>query len=354
MISNGMADGGKGRLMKKALVTGATGFLGGQLARYLHRLGWEVTATGRNEQAGQRLMTDGIRFVAADLRDRELILGACCGQEIVFHCGALSSPWGKYSDFYSSNVIGVQHVAEGCKRSAVRRLVHVSTPSVYFDYKPRYLIKETDPLPARSANHYAATKRIAEQWLEQRWREDQLPVIMLRPRAIFGPEEQALLPRLLRASERSGVPLLNGGEAEIDLTCVDNLLQAMLLCCESADATLGQTYNISNGEALPFRELVSRLFGLLELPLRTRHIPYRAAYGVAAMLEAAYRLLPLQGEPSLTRYTVSSIAVPHTLDIGKAQRELGYMPTVTVEQGLHQFAQWWTDEPIVRERSLNR
>ncbi len=330
--------------MKKALVTGATGFLGGHLARHLHRLGWDVTATGRNEQAGRQLMADGIRFVAADLRDRELILGACCGQEFVFHCGALSSPWGRYRDFYDSNVEGTKYVAEGCKLEDVERLVHVSTPSVYFDYKPRYRIKESDPLPARAANHYAATKRIAEQWLEQRWQEEQLPVIMLRPRAIFGPEEQALLPRLLRASEQSGVPLLNGGEAEIDLTCVDNLLQAMLLCCDSPASTLGQTYNISNGEALPFRELVRELFELLDLPLRTRQIPYRAAYGVAAMLETAYRLLPLQGEPTLTRYTVSSIAVPHTLDISKAQHELGYTPTVTVKQGLRQFAEWWKAE----------
>ncbi len=343
--------------MNKALVTGATGFLGGHLARYLNRLGWDVTATGRNEQAGRQLMAEGIRFVAADLRDRELILGACCGQEFVFHCGALSSPWGRYSDFYGSNVEGVQHVAEGCKRSDVQRLIHVSTPSIYFDYKPRYGIKESDPLPTRFANHYAATKRMAEQWLEQRWQEDRLPVIMLRPRAIFGPEEQALLPRLLRASEKSGVPMLNGGTAEIDLTCVDNLLQVMVQCCDSPETTLGQIYNISNGEALPFRELVGRLFEKLDIPLRTRDVPYRAAYNIAAMMEATYRLLPLRGEPALTRYTVGSIAVPHTLDISKAQRELGYMPTVTVEQGLRQFADWWQEErkivePGVKERKI--
>lgn len=327
--------------MTKALVTGATGFLGSHLAYRLARIGWDVTATGRNEQVGQQLAAAGIHFVAADLRDRQRMIDACRGQEYVFHCGALSSPWGNYRDFYGSNVEGTAHVADGCISAGVKRLVHVSTPSVYFDYRERQMISEVDPLPEQPANHYAATKLEAEQLLKRYRREQELPVIMLRPRAIFGPGEQALLPRLLRTNAQSGVPLLNGGQAEIDLTYVDNLLDVMLLCCDSPTSTLGQVYNISNGEAMPFEQLVKRLFALLDIPLRTKKVPYKVAYGVAAMLETMYRILPLSGEPALTRYTVGSIAVPHTLDISRAQQELGYAPTVSVDEGLQRYADWW-------------
>lgn len=332
--------------MTRALVTGATGFLGGHMVQRLKQMGWEVTATGRNEQAGQSLRAQGIHFVQADLRDRERVLRLCAGQDYVFHCGALSSPWGAYREFYGSNVEATRHIADGCKEAEVQRLIHISTPSVYFDYRPRYLIQESDPLPTRPANHYAATKLLAEQLLTKRWHQQQLPVIMLRPRAIFGPQEQALLPRLLRTNQQSGVPLLNGGQAEIDLTYVDNVLDAMLLACYSSADTLGQVYNISNGQALPFEQLVNRLFALLDIPLRTRRVPYAAAYSAAAVMETVYRVLPLSGEPALTRYTVGSIAVPHTLDIRLAQEQLGYTPKISVDQGLQYFADWWKEQQV--------
>src|SRR5688572_21451310 len=94
----------------RALVTGATGFVGGALARRLHSMGWEVTALGRNPDAGQRLAIEGIRFVRADLTDADAIHAACRDQQLVFHGGALSSPWGRPHNFYSSNVTGTENV----------------------------------------------------------------------------------------------------------------------------------------------------------------------------------------------------------------------------------------------------
>jgi len=330
--------------MKKALVTGATGFLGGHMTRRLLSEGWQVTATGRNEQAGRQLSAAGAQFLPIDLRNREQVVEACREQEYVFHCAALSSPWGSYRDFFASNVEATRHVADGCMQHGVQRLVHISTPSIYFDYRTRYGIRESDPLPRKPANHYAATKLLAEQLLLKAWEQQGLPVVMLRPRAIFGPMDQTLFPRLMEANRKSGVPLLNGGQAEIDLTYVDNVLDAMLLGASAPAHVLGQAYNISNGQAMPFDSLLTRLFEQLGLPLRTRTIPLKAAYTVAGLLEAAYRLLPLSGEPLLTRYTVGSIAVPHTLDIQKAWEELGYVPAVTVDEGLRRFADWWRQE----------
>lgn len=330
--------------MKKALVTGATGFLGGHMTRLLLAQGWQVTATGRNEQAGRQLAAAGARFIPIELRNREQVIEACREQQYVFHCAALSSPWGSYHDFLASNVEATRHVSDGCLRHGVQRLIHISTPSIYFDYRTRYGIRESDPLPRKPANHYAATKLMAEQLLQQAWQQQELPVVMLRPRAIFGPMDQTLFPRLLEANHKSGVPLLNGGQAEIDLTYVDNVLDAMLLAAFAPARVLGQAYNISNGEAMPFGMLLTRLFEQLGLPLRTRSVPVKAAYTAAGILETAYRLLPLSGEPLLTRYTVGSIAVPHTLDIQRAREELGYVPSVTVDEGLQRFARWWRQE----------
>ncbi|MFM9278744.1 NAD-dependent epimerase/dehydratase family protein [Paenibacillus jiagnxiensis] len=327
----------------KALVTGATGFLGRHAALRLAQMGWDVSGMGRSRESGAQLTRDGIRFVQADMRDADRVVQACAGQDYVFHCAALSSPWGDYREFYGSNVLATRHIIEGCRKHEVKRLIHISTPSIYFNYRPRFLIRESEPLPARSANAYAATKLLAEREVMQASREG-LPVLILRPRAIFGPLDRTLFPRLLQANGKLGVPMLGGGQARIDLTYVDNVVDAMLLGCSAAPAALGQAYNISNGEPLPFREVVEKLFAMLDIPLRTRSIPYRAAYGIAGLLELAYRVLPLRGEPLLTRYTAGSVAIPHTLDITLAREQLGYKPSVSVWDGLQRFADWWVTQ----------
>ncbi|TMV52310.1 SDR family NAD(P)-dependent oxidoreductase [Paenibacillus mesophilus] len=327
----------------KALVTGGTGFLGRRLAMALHDDGWDVTAVGRRPAKGEELRRQGIRFVQADLRDRESISAACAGQDAVFHCGALSASWGAYSAFYESNVRGTEHVIAGCRRHEVARLVHVSTPSVYFGGTNRINVRESDPLPARQASPYAETKRLAELAVLDACAQG-LPAVIIRPRALFGPEDASIIPRLIEANATRGIPLIDGGTALIDLTYVDNAVQAMLLCQAAPESVVGNIYNISNGEPMPFAEAVDLLFGLLKLPVRYRPLPFAAAYAAAALMELSARLLPGDREPLLTRAMAGMLGRSQTLDIGAARRELGYSPNVTVREGMQAYARWRSNQ----------
>lgn len=329
--------------MTNALVTGATGFLGQHVCLRLHRMGWKVTAAGRNPAVGAELAAQGIRFIQADLRDEEAMVQACAGQEVIFHCGALSSPWGPYREFQAVNVDGTRHVVTGARKHGIHRFIHVSTPSIYFRYRDRMFVRETDPLPDQPINAYAATKREAEQIVFQAF-ADGLPGVILRPRAIFGPLDRTLFPRLLRANETGGVPLIGGGNAVMDLTYVDNVVDAMLLGTEAPQEALGQAYNITNGEPARLKDVLAELFSLLEIPLRTRTIPYPAAFGIAALMEWSHRMLPALGEPLLTRYTVTVLAKNQTLDITQAREKLGYTPRVSLAEGLRRFAEWWREK----------
>lgn len=326
--------------MTRALVTGATGFLGQHVSMRLKGVGWQVTGMGRNGEAGARLEESGIRFIQADLRDRESVLDACAGQDAVFHCGALSSPWGPYRDFRAVNVDGTGHVAAGCRKHGVRRLIHISTPSICFNHRcDRLGVREHDPLPAKPVNAYASTKLQAERMVMEAFAEG-LPGLILRPRAIFGPMDQALLPRLMRANASGGVPLFRGGSVMLDLTYVDNVVDAMLLGWEAPEEALGQAYNITNGEPALLKDVLAELFTLMGMPLRTRKLPYPVAYGAAALMEWSHRLLPVLGEPAFTRYSVSVLARSQTLDITKAREQLGYAPKVSLQEGLRRFAEW--------------
>ena len=322
----------------KALVTGATGFLGGALARRLHTMGWDILALGRNVSALKKLEGENIRVMRVNLEDERAMMDACKDVEIVFHCGAFPSPWGNYQTFYQANVVGTRNVIRACMEYKVKRLVHVSTPSIYFEYASRVNVKEDDPLPAPITN-YSATKLLAEKELDRAF-EDGLATIAIRPRAIFGPGDTVIFPRLIPRLQSGRLPILGDGENIVDLTYVENVVDSLLLCAESPAQTLGRKYNITNGEPVKLWELVKRICKELNLQFPARKISYRAAHTLAGALEIIYKFIPNQPEPPLTRYSVSMMANSTTLDISAARRDLNYNPRVSVDEGFEIFMRW--------------
>jgi nucleoside-diphosphate-sugar epimerase len=325
----------------KALVTGGTGFLGSALTHRLHSMGWDVTALGRNVSRLDQLENEGMNVLQIDLKDKSAMTAACKDQEIVFHCAALPSPWGNFETFYQANVIGTRNVIRGCEENKVKRLVYVSTPSLYFGYSSRMNVKETDALPEPVSN-YAATKILAEQELDQAF-ENGLAAIAIRPRAIFGPGDTVIFPRLIPRLQSGRLPILGDGENVVDITYIENVVDALLLCAESPASTLGKKYNISNGEPVKLWKLVERICKELNLPYPKRKISYRTANAAATALEFIYTLIPIHPEPPLTRMSVSMIANSTTLDITAAKQELGYHPRISIDEGFDKFMQWWKE-----------
>jgi nucleoside-diphosphate-sugar epimerase len=327
----------------KALVTGATGFLGRALARRLQACGSEVTALGRSPAVLAELERAGMRPVRADLADHEAIQAACRGQEIVFHSGALSSAWGPARTFYQANVLGTQNVIAGCEAAGVRRLVYVSTPSIYFRFESRLDVREDAPLPAVAVNEYARTKLLAEHEIDRAFGRG-LPVITIRPRAIFGEGDNAILPRLISRLQTGRMRVIGDGQNITDLTYVENVVDALLLCAEAPEALLGRKYNITNGEPLPLWSLIRKVCEALGYEFPRRSLPYPAALALAAVLEMVNFLLPGRPEPLLTRYMVGVLAKSTTLDISAARRDLGYVPRISVEEGFQRFVHWWKSQ----------
>lgn len=322
------------------LITGGTGFLGQALARRLHAMSYQVTITGRQETTGNNLAKEGIQFIKADLEDKDAINQAVNGMDYVFHCGALSSPWGEYEHFYQTNVTGTVNVIQACRNHQVKRLIHVSTPSLYFGRKNRVDVTEEDRLPEKFLNHYAETKYLAEKEIDEAHRQG-LPVITIRPRAIFGPGDTSIIPRLIKANQQKFVPLVNGGKIAIDLTYVENVVDALLLCMDSEEKTLGEKYNISNGEETILADVLQKLFSELDMPFHYRKLPYSLVYSAAFFMEKIARMKRSKEEPLLTRYSVTVLSKEQTVNIDKARKELNYHPRISVEEGIKIFSKWW-------------
>jgi nucleoside-diphosphate-sugar epimerase len=124
-----------------------------------------------------------------------------------------------------------------------------------------------------------------------------------------------------------------------DVTYVDNVVEALLRCATAPSSLSGRVYNITNGEPRPIGAILTTLFGGIDRSLRRRDLPYRVAYALASLCECSASLRDA-GEPALTRYGVIALGRDMTLDITRARSELGYAPTVGLDEGLERFARW--------------
>lgn len=319
------------------IISGITSALGIRLAQTLAAQGSRVLGFARRIERVEKILTHPlIELKAADLNDTSLIQSFCANAEGVVHLAALSSPFGKYADFYRVNVEGTRSILQAAMKEGVKRFVHISTPSIYFDYKDRFDILET-AISKKSVNSYAETKKLAEKELAQAFLQG-LSCITLRPRAIFGPHDQTVFPRILKAASQGGVPQFRKKSPLIDITYVDNVVEAIELALRADPLCFGEKYNITNGEPAFLDEILELLFKELSLPLKRKKVPYSLVYFLAWLSEIKGHLLAK--EPTFTRYSVGVLAHSQTLSIEKAKKELGYEPKISLKEGIKRYAGW--------------
>ena len=176
---------------------------------------------------------------------------------------------------------------------------------------------------------------IAGGWAghKKRWEDiaPQMETVILRPKAIFGPGDTSLLPRLIAAAQRNRLPQIGNGANRVDLTYVDNVVHAITLSLTQAEAS-GGIYTITNGESPRLWDVIQRVLRELGLNDRLRQVPYHVAYAIAACMEAKSALTGR--EPLLTRYIVAVLGQTQTYDISAARCDLNYAPQVSLEDGL--------------------
>lgn len=320
----------------RIVVTGATGFLGAAVARRLRadNAGAAILGLGRDASKGELLHADGVEFKAVDLVDADSVSATLEGADAVVHCAALSSPWGPAAAFHAANVTATENVARACVAAGVPRLVHISSPGMYHDGRPHRGIREDHPLPGRAVNHYAASKRLAEERVREITRDTGVRTIILRPRAIFGPGDTSLLPRIAAALRSGRLPRIGDGNCVVDMTYIENAVDAVLLALDVDTPPDAPAYNISNGEPVRIWNVIDRLAAAIGAPPVQRHVPAPVARAVASALEAAHRVFMPDREPALLRYGVELLSVDMTLDISAARAELGYVPRVDMDTAL--------------------
>jgi nucleoside-diphosphate-sugar epimerase len=268
-------------------------------------------------------------------------MAACQDMDVVFHVGGVAGMGDLWRRYYEVNVLGTRHVVEGCLTYGVRRLVFTSSPSVTFDGRNQEGIDESAPYPRRWLCHYAHSKALAEQHVLAANGRDGLLTCALRPHLIWGPRDRHLVPGLLERAAKGRLRRIGDGRNLIDTVYVENAAAAHLLAADAlqpGSPVPGRPYFISQGEPVNCWAWIDALLALAGLPPVRKALSWQVAWIAGAACEAVYRLLRLRGEPPLTRFLAAELATSHYFNIGRARRDFGYEPEVSMAEGMRRLA----------------
>ena len=320
------------------LVTGGTGFLGRRIVERLLAQGRPVTVLAR--RAAPDLAARGVRFItvsldAPDVLNSPALRDACAGIHTVFHTAAKVGVWGRRDDFFRANVLGTRALLASARVHGTRNFVYTSTPSVVYNGRDLAGAGESLPLATRCPSAYPLTKAIAEREVLAANSLDAhgLRTVALRPHLIWGNGDPHLIPRVLAQARAGRLRIVGSGRNRVDMVHVENATDAHLLAEQNIARCAGRAYFISNGEPVVLWDWVNDLLAALGEPRITKKISLRAASAIGACCEAAWRALPLRGEPPMTRFVAAELAKDHWFDIAAARRDLGYAPRISMEEG---------------------
>lgn len=321
--------------MTRILVTGASGFVGGRfLARLRDRDGLALHGLGRRPRPGPDYTSHDLGDPLRELSDRTFV------PDVVIHAAARATPWGSDAEYQRDNVLATQHVIDYCLAHGRPRLVYVSSSSVFYQDGPQLGLTEQSPIGPRFVNRYAETKAAGERLVRAypgSW-------AIARPRAVFGPGDTVLFPRILAAAKAGKLPRFEtgaAGPAMGDLIYVDTLVDYLLALALRRELT--GDYNLTNAQPVPIQAFLLDVFARLGLPAPTRTVSVRTALVAATLTEALWRVLGRAGEPPITRFGVGVFAWSKTFDVARTLADLG-PPSVSIAEGVDAFVRWQQDQ----------
>jgi 2-alkyl-3-oxoalkanoate reductase len=321
----------------RVLVTGATSLLARRAAESLIARGDDVVVLQR------RAAPLDIEQVLGDVRDLEAVVRATERCDAVIHAAAKVGVVGDWEDYRSVNIDGTANVIAAARQHGVGRLVYVSTPSVAHSGHSLVGAGAEPPVIGRRGAWYAESKAIAER-LAIAASCPALAVVAIRPHLVWGPGDTQLVGRIVDRAGAGRLALVGDGTALIDTTYIDNAACALVAALDAVAPGAscdGRSYVIANGEPRPIAELVLGICQAAGLDVAPRRVPLRLALGAGAVIERLWAIRGGDTEPPLTRFLAEQLGTAHWFDPRPAQDDLGYVPVVSIDEGLRRLAEWF-------------
>lgn len=325
----------------KVCITGASGLLGNHLITALRERGDTIRALVLPEEDASALEARGVTLYRGDIRDPETLNEPLHGVDTVFHLAGMMGVWRPMAEYYAVNVTGAENVCRAVLAAGVRRLVHISSWTVYgMDLGAPAC--ETSPF-APFQEPYALTKAAGDRLVQRMIARDSVPAVIIRPGTFFGPGDRLHFARMAdRVRNGTGI-IVGSGNNALPFVYVTDVIQGLLLAAQEPGA-IGQAYNIANDAPLTQEAFLRAIAEELEVAAPRVHVPYRALYACSYVAEHLSAAMRSQKQPIVTRLGVKLFGTDNRHSIDKARAELGYSPRMPLREGIHQATEWYLSQ----------
>lgn len=323
----------------RALVTGATGFTGGHLARELRRRGHDVVVLVRDENKAAPLRELGMELRKGDIADRDSVRKAVAGCDVVYHIAAMYREAKHGDEMYRKvNVEGTRFVIEESELAGVKRMVHCSTVGVHGDVA----VPADENAPFSPGDIYQQTKLDGELLVKSHI-DKGFPGVIFRPVGIHGPGDVRFL-KIFKTIARGTFRMIGDGNVLYHMTYIDDLVDGIILCGEHPAAN-GQTYILSGPKYTTLHELAATIAQAVGKPLGKGHVPLLPVKLAALACEALCK--PLGIEPPLHMRRLDFFTKDRGFTSAKAQREIGFAPRFSLAEGCARTAKWYREQGLL-------
>lgn len=309
-------------------ITGASGFVGAAITRHLKGQ-HQITAMARSDKSQAKVVQSGADAIRCDLFSitKEHLQGI----DVVIHSAARAEEWGSYDDFYRANVIGTQNMLAAAKSAKVKRFIFVGTEAAMFKGQEMINIDEHYPYAFDSPFPYSKTKAQAEEMVLNENSED-MQTLSLRPRLVWGPNDESVLPAILEMIEKGTFAWVANGQAETSTTYIGNFVHAIELAL--TEGKPGNAYFIADKETGTIKHFFSQLIETTNTAIPTKSLPGFLVRSAARVIDLTWKVFGIKTQPPLSRFAAAMMSRSCTLNIEKAKQDLSYSPIFSVEDGL--------------------
>lgn len=325
----------------KVLVTGATGFVGGALARRLLGDGYQVRALVRDRKKAEELKKLGAELICGDVRDGESVKEAVAGVERLFHIAALFRQ-AKFKDevYYDVNVEGTKNVLHAAYHAGVKKFIHCSTVGVlsHIENPPA-----DETCPYNPSDIYQETKAEAEKYVLRFASERNYPVTVIRPAMIYGPGDLRLLKLFGTVAKRRFV-MLGDGETLAHFVYIDDLVDGFLLAADS-DKSDSEIFILASEGPVTLNHLVEIIAEEVGVRPPGLHLPVELFQILGTVCEVICR--PLRLEPPIYRRRVDFFTKDRAFSTRKAEEILSYRWKHTMREGIRRTIEWYREEGLI-------
>ena len=322
----------------RILVTGGGGFLGTYIIQeLLKNPTYIVTNFSRHGYA--HLEDLGVPTIKGDLKNPADIERALMnGFDAVFHVAALAGVWGRYKDYLDINYTGTKNLLEASIAHGVKRFVYTSTPSVVFGKDDLLGVDENQPYAREHLNAYGETKTMAEKLVLQTNNSTTFLTCAIRPHLIWGPGDPHLFPRVIQKGKEGKLKVVGDGENLVDIIYVENAALAHVQAFEHltpGSRVCGEAYFVGQERPVKLWDFINQILGHMKIEPVMGAIDVTTAYRLGWVMEKAFKLAGIQKpEPPMTRFVALNLGKSHYFSHAKAKRDFGYIPRVSIEEGL--------------------